>query len=536
MQLTSAHIEGFRRFGYVDLDFERHFTVIVGDNETGKSTVLEALGLVLTGLHGGRLIQYAVDPYLFNAEQVATFFEQLRAGEESPPPRILIEAYLEADKDEPAILHLRGTNNTKGDDCPGLVITIEVDASHTEALKEYAKDETNPAVVPVEYYVASWRSFDGNSVTKRSVPVKAAVIDTSHVRMHRGPSKYLAQTVEDILTEEQRRALSLEYKKLRHAFSQEPGVQAINEHLAAQGSSATEKQLSVQMDLSTKTTWDSSIAAHLDDLPFDCAGKGEQCRIQLRLAVAGSVQSRILLIEEPENHLSHSNLNRLLEEIRDDCKTRQTVVATHSAYVLNKLGIDSLRLLSADGAPTTLQALPPDTRDYFMKLPGYDTLRVILARSTILVEGPSDELVVQRAYFDSQGKLPLDDGVDVVSVGGLAFKRFLDIAVLLNLDVRVVTDNDRDVEALKKKYADYMGKEGSRIRLCYDEDETYRSLEDQLLKANSLETLNGILETKHTNHEAILAYMKSNKTDCALKLFLTEKKWAAPKYIRDAID
>jgi predicted ATP-dependent endonuclease of OLD family len=33
------------------------------------------------------------------------------------------------------------------------------------------------------------------------------------------------------------------------------------------------------------------------------------------------------------------------------------------------------------------------------KLPGYDTLRLILCNKAILVEGPSDELIVQKAYF-----------------------------------------------------------------------------------------------------------------------------------------
>src|ERR1700677_1154493 len=60
-----------------------------------------------------------------------------------------------------------------------------------------------------------------------------------------------------------------------------------------------------------------------------------------------------------------------------------------------------------------------------MRLPGHDTLRMILARRAILVEGPSDELIVQAAYVKHHGKMPLDDGVDVISVNSLAFPRLL---------------------------------------------------------------------------------------------------------------
>lgn len=62
----------------------------------------------------------------------------------------------------------------------------------------------------------------------------------------------------------------------------------------------------------------------------------------------------------------------------------------------------------------------------------------MLAERVTLVEGPSDELVVQRAYLDAHGKLPIKDGVDVISVRGLQAKRFLDIAVQPEKPVVVV--------------------------------------------------------------------------------------------------
>ena len=341
----------------------------------------------------------------------------------------------------------------------------------------------------------------------------------------------------DVLSENQRQQLSLAYKKLRHGFTQEPGVAAINQHLEQQGNPATTKKLTVQMDMSSRSSWDSTMTAHLDELPFDCAGKGEQCRIQMRLAIAGAEQSRVLFIEEPENHLSHSNLNMLMDDIQKDCGDRQVIVTTHSAFVLNKLGIDNLRLLSHNGQTATLAGLTPDTKDYFMKLPGYDTLRLMLSKRSILVEGPSDELIVQRAYKEKHGRLPLENGVDVISVGSLAFKRFLEIAVLLQHDVRVVTDNDGNVAALRTKYAAYPNAKDTTIRIFYDDDEACSTLEPQLLKANSRDTLNTILGRTHADDAALLKHiMDGNKTDCALKMFETNHAWNTPEYIANAIE
>lgn len=537
MHITRIYIEGFKRFTQFELGLNPTFNVIVGDNETGKSSLLEAIGLVLTGQYDGRLIQYAIDPYLFNVSRVAGFFGTLRSGQQTQPPKILIEAYLEFDGQEPDLARLKGTNNTKGEDRPGLALTIEVDSDHLESLKEYAADVSNPIVLPVEYFKVTWRSFSGEGVTIRRLPFRTTTIDTSLPRMYRGPNRYLSQVVNDVLDENQRRELSLEYKKLRHKFAQEPGVRAINERLEQQGNPATAKKLSVQMDMSSRASWDSAFTPHLDELPFDCAGKGEQSRVQLRLAIAAAERSRVILIEEPENHVSHSNLNVLMDDIRKDCADRQVIITTHSGFVLNKLGIDNLRLISHDGMQAaTLTSLDPDTRNYFMKLPGYDTLRLILSKRSILVEGPSDELIVQRAYMAKHNRLPLEDGVDVISVGSLAFKRFLEIAALLDLDVRVVTDNDRNVDALKAKYEAYLDGTPRRISIMYDIDQDCPTLEPQLLKANSLDGLNAIFGTSYETDAALLSYMERNKTDCALKLFETEQSWVIPEYIANAVE
>ncbi len=536
MHITRVYVDGFKRLTNFTLELNEKLNVIVGDNETGKTSVLEAIALVLTRQYDGRTIDHVIDPYLFNAATVAEYFAQRRSNRHTPPPRILIEAYFHEDASDPAMAKLKGVNNTRSDDCPGLVLSIEVDDDYVESLSEYAADDSNPTILPVEFYKVTWRSFSGNGVTLRNLKFRAATIDTSLARVYRGPNRYLTQIVNDVLTENQRHQLSLAYRKLRHGFSQEPGVTAINEHLKQQGNPATKKTLTVQMDMSSRSSWDSAVTPHLDDLPFDCAGKGEQCRVQMRLAIAGAEQSRVLLIEEPENHLSHSNLNMLMNDICNDCGDRQVILTTHSAFVLNKLGIDNLRLISHSGMTAALTGLAPDTKDYFMKLPGYDTLRLLLSKRSILVEGPSDELIVQRAYKDKHGKLPLEDGRDVISVGSLAFKRFLEIAVLLKLDVRVVTDNDGDVAARQAKYAEYLNRADSTIRIFFDADESCPTLEPQLLKANSREMLNAILGKTCADDESLLNFMSQNKTDCALKMFESAQAWFAPGYIANAIE
>jgi len=156
----------------------------------------------------------------------------------------------------------------------------------------------------------------------------------------------------------------------------------------------------------------------------------------------------------------------------------------------------------------------------------------MLALRTILVEGPSDELIVQKAYMQKYGMLPLQAAVEVISVG-TSFKRFLDIAKQLKIDVAVVRDNDGDAAGKQELFREYDGEKNISIHI--DTDDNARTLEPQLIKSNGLEPLNAILKIQAKKEDELLEHMSKNKTDVALKLFEYEGNLEIPKYIQDAI-
>ena len=131
------------------------------------------------------------------------------------------------------------------------------------------------------------------------------------------------------------------------------------------------------------------------------------------------------------------------------------------------------------------------------------------------------------------GKMPLEAGIDVISVNSLAFKRFLEIAVLLDRKINVVTDNDGKVAALKAKYASFIG--NPKISIHYDEDETFPTLEPQLLKVNGRPAIEKILGKSFPSDADLLAFMKEYKADSALKFFTSSDPWVVPGYISSAI-
>jgi predicted ATP-dependent endonuclease of OLD family len=157
-----------------------------------------------------------------------------------------------------------------------------------------------------------------------------------------------------------------------------------------------------------------------------------------------------------------------------------------------------------------------------------------LDKKTILVEGPSDELIIQKAYHVKYGKLPIEDGIDVINVRGLSFSRFLDIAKELKNSVIVVTDNDGDYQKkIIEKYQDYSSE--SNIKICANSDNSLNTLEPNLIVSNNLELLNAIFGTSYTDTDSLQVYMENNKTECALKLFESTEVIQFPQYVQDAI-
>lgn len=529
MTIERVVIRNFKGLKETDLSFSEGLNILVGDNETGKSTVLEAVNLALTKQLNRRDAGYDLHPFLFHQSIVQEFVQSVRNGLVVPPLGIDIEVYL---RDDPALAEHKGTNNSRNADCPGVRLHIELDEKFREEYQAYIADTERIQTVPVEFFHVDWRNFADEPLSARSKPLRPALIDPSALTNSYAANRYVLELARDFLTRKQKVDLALSYRQLREVFQSDASVAGINKELAKQQGVVSDRKLSVALDMTARSSWETSVTPHLDDLPLTLVGKGEQTSVKVKLALEASEACEVLLIEEPETHLSPGNLNRLLAHISERVGDKQVILTTHSSFVLNKLGVDATIMF--DGrAGVRLRDLPDSTKRYFMRLPGHDTLRMVLAKRAILVEGPSDELIVQRAYNQEHGKMPLEDQVEVISVNSLAFKRFLDIAVLLDLDVTVVTDNDGDPEKIGARYAEYGGR--ANIRVCYSNDALLRTLEPNLVAANGRPAINAVLGTDYMDDQALIAHMEGNKADTALKLFESPEALAVPEYIRDAV-
>ena len=531
--IQKVAIRNYRIFRSFDLDFSRGINTIVGANDTGKSTLIEAINLALTGRVYGRALTLELSPYMINLEATREYIEGLKFAAElpTPPPCVIIEVFLDETEET---TFLRGTNNLYGEDTCGVRIQAKLSPEFQKEYANFIADPSAVRLVPTEYYKVEWLSFCGNGVTARSVPATASVIDSTTIHLQSGVDYHMQQILRNNLDLNERVELSRQYRSLREEFGEKETVKAINERLKSTNNAITDRKLSLAIDISHRYTWESSLAAHLDDLPFPLIGKGEQNALKTLLALGRRADdAQIVLIEEPETHLSFAGLRKLIARIEKHCEGKQVIVATHSNFVLNKLGLQNLILLGGAG-PLRITELPNDTVKYFKKLAGFDTLRLVLAQGAILVEGPSDELIVQRAYLDRHGRLPLDDGIDVISVG-LSHKRFLELAISLKRRVWIVTDNDgKTMEQMRERFTNYLKEEG--VSLHTGDNPALSTLERQIVDVNDLETLNASLGASYTTKNELLEAMLADKTGAALKISESSTMIVMPKYIKDVIE
>lgn len=174
-----------------------------------------------------------------------------------------------------------------------------------------------------------------------------------------------------------------------------------------------------------------------------------------------------------------------------------------------------------------LKDLPDETAKYFMKAPPASIVEFALAKKAILVEGPSEYMLMEKFYETCAGRSPESDGVHIIDVRGLSFKRYLDIAKLTGCKVAVITDNDTDYQKhCVDKYSDYAS--NPNINIFYETDDAKRTFEIILYGDNS-----ALCDTLFDS--PALCYMLNNKTEAAYALLSQDGLIVVPDYIKRGI-
>lgn len=170
----------------------------------------------------------------------------------------------------------------------------------------------------------------------------------------------------------------------------------------------------------------------------------------------------ILAAEEPEAHL-HPNAQRTLcQQLQNSIG--QVIISTHSPYLAGSVELDSLRGL-VKSSRTVIAARLVDGLDLedkntikrqIMRLKG----ELLFSKALILFEGITEEQIVPamfEKYFDTS---PFTLGVNCISVSGNGYHPYIKMALSFGIPVGIISDNDQKIkdkiESQIKKITDSM--------------------------------------------------------------------------------
>lgn len=520
--IKKLHIEGFKKFDKIDINFNEDKNIIIGENESGKSTILEAINIVLNQKYKNSDKSFLKD--LFNKNLITNFEKDPKI---SNLPKIIIELELDLDISNTHRIDFFGQDNLEKKEKYGITFKCEFNPEFSTDLSFLIAD----GKIPFEYYNLSWIAFSGNTYSMLKKPLNFIFIDTSKsdaTSSFNYYNKALFSNTYDINTR----------MMARNNFRDE--LESIINNKLNLTDIDTKRRFGID---TKKVILESVINVIEDNIPLENKGSGMENLIKTEIALTKRDKSKIdvILIEEPENHLSYSNMQIMIDKIANE-NNSQIIITTHNDMIASKLELKNIMWIK-ENEITKFNKLTKETSLFFQKADTNNLLHFILSKKIILVEGPTEFMLIPKFYEQINLTSIEKDGISIISCNGISYKRYIEIANSLKKKVAILTDNDTNQSKIDK--IENFNKENTNVKIFTDSDKNEwtwevclyhknKNIFDNIIKVDN--DSNYLIKNGINPETKVLGWMLNNKTECAYQILNdTENTYAIPDYIKKAI-
>jgi len=505
-------LKNFKKFEVLALSCNPDLNVLVGDNEAGKSSVLLAIDLALSGSKSK--VETLGLEYLINKFAIDAFFAKGKKAQDLPA--LSVELFL-TDFPDP---DLQGRCNSLHENTFGIRFSCEPSDDYGPEIAQVLGSPGDN--FPFEFYTIRFCTFSGQPYGGFRRCLEHLLIDSSQINTEYAHREYTRRLFQACSSVAQRAGLENRYRNSKSTFWKEH-LAEINEPL----------ELKFWLRTSSKANLETDLQIVKDGMAIESKGKGQQSLIKTEFALRGRKSKQgidVLLLEEPENHLSHTNMRALVSDIAISAD-KQLFISTHNSLICSRLDLRKAILLDRVGNQATFRDLDEETAKFFCKAPDQNVLEFALSTRVMLVEGNAEYILASALYKNCTGSSLEKDRVHVISVGGTSFKRYMSLAKTLKIRTAVIRDNDGNYQ--RNCVENYEGFLEDNIMVFSDKDDARRTLEICLYGDNG-EACNELFSGRKVSP---LDYMLGNKAEAALAL--VEKLGSdirVPNYFKEAME
>ena len=519
--IKSLHIEGFKKFTTLDVQFNEHMNILVGENEAGKSTIIDAIKTVLNQQY--RNVDKSVLRDLFNTKMVAEF---RNSPSVKTLPRILIEIELSLDPKQKNADYFYGEVYGKlktQDEKFGIRFECKFD----EELGAGLEQSISEGKIPYEYYTLTWKTFANRQYQMIKRPLQFLSIDTTNSAVVPSFNYYNRALFASKYDEETKIKAKNDFReKLQEAFDSVE-LPPISDN----------RKFGVD---SKKVVLETILSVYENSVALENRGSGMESLIKTQIALDKKNRLDVIIMEEPENHLCFSTLRKMLQEISEKQNESQIIVATHNNMIASRLNLNNVLWIADDGVKS-LSSVDSEVAKFFAKADDNDFLQLLLSKKVFLVEGATEFLLLPYFYEQITDHTIEEDEISVISCNGISYKKYLAIAENTNKRIAVITDNDGEQKKIDEAGIFNQNENSQHIFMGTTTDEW--TWEVSVYNVNKA-VLDGMIDVQAgseylfhgRNYGAVLGKMLNNKVDTAYQMLTSRNVFEAPQYIKEAIE
>ncbi len=435
MYLSKVILKNFRKFKYLEVPFKDGLNVLIGENDSGKTTIIDAIRIAL-GTQSNEY--YKLEERDFNDKNEELIIEcdfKFREREENKASHFVEWITFDENQNKNPVLKIK------------IKAVIEKNRIKRKILAGEEGVESNFDLLDDlrVTYLKPLRDADNELIAKRNSRLSQIL---------RNHSLFLD-------------------KEKNHPFIEKVKKfnDSVNEYFEKEGKNIIEiinRHLDDFLGKERKGDYNTSINITENDLisilnslnlkvSENKVGLGTLNQLYMALELllfSSEIENNILnlcLIEEIEAHLHPQAQLRTIKHLQDEInEDKQLILTTHSVTLASSIKLENLILCKNDKVyPLGSEYTKLSKEDYKFLEIFLDLTKsnLFFAKGVIFVEGDAENVLVPT-IAEIIGKPLYKYGVSVVNLGSLAFPRYSKIFLrkdeseILNIPVAIITDLD----------------------------------------------------------------------------------------------